>query len=317
MDTDESGTFLLDAWTYTVHDAQVHVVYSVPEKYERKWMKAYKKSAKTFEVIPKVSPDKAHSAMSYKELVAFHDMDQRDQGGWRAVATPSERYIIKTDSDDDDFIDLVIARLEKSRDLFEVDFPPTKEIKHVSIVRICAKEETFHSYGGTGGGVAGWFSPSSTELVLYDGKNTNRNMTFAVMTHEGFHQYCHFLFDESEAHRWFDEGHGDYYGGAKMGRGKNSPMEITPKMPAGLGRLGEIRTMIREGTWVPIEEHINYNHGEWQGQGTEKRLLLRAVLVFDLLPAPRRPGQRALQGVEKGVRDHHPELHQDPQQGIH
>ena len=55
-----------------------------------------------------------------------------------------------------------------------------------------------------------------------------------VMRHEAFHQYCHFLFGQSEAHRWFDEGHADYYGGMKVtgSRGK-----ITPKMPAGLDRL--------------------------------------------------------------------------------
>ena len=72
---------------------------------------------------------------------------------------PASAISIKPDSDDDKFIDLVIARLEKSRDLFEIDFPPLKPILHVSIVRICAKEETFHSYGGTGGGVAGWVQP--------------------------------------------------------------------------------------------------------------------------------------------------------------
>ena len=263
----DDGGFILDAWSYPVHDAEVHVVYSVPEKHQKKWLKVFEKSAKTFEVTDIVEPAKLHKGMTYEELLAYHDQDQRDQGGWRAIPTPSKRYIIKTDSDDDDFIQLVIDRLEKSRDLFEKDFPPKKAIDHVSIVRVCAKEETFHAYGGTGGGVAGWFSPASTELVLYDGKNVDRNMTFAVMTHEGFHQYCHFLFDESEAHRWFDEGHGDYYGGAKMGRSKNSPMEITSKMPAGLDRLSVIREMVREHTYAPVADHINYNHQQWQTQG--------------------------------------------------
>ena len=58
----------------------------------------------------------------------------------------------------------------------------------------------------------------------------DRNSTYAVMTHEAFHQYCFFLFDQSEAHRWFDEGHGDYYGGAKFS-GRRA--KITSKMPAG------------------------------------------------------------------------------------
>ncbi|MCP5020773.1 MAG: hypothetical protein GY930_03260, partial [bacterium] len=210
---------------------------------------------------------KLNADMSYEELVEFHDDNERATGGWHAVATPSKRYIIKTDSDDKDFVAKAIARLEKSRDLFERDFPPKEPIKHVSIVRICSTEEVFHSYGNTGGGVGGWFSPATTELVLYDGKNRDRNATYAVMSHEAFHQYCHFLFQESEAHRWFDEGHGDYYGGAKMGRSKQAPMKITPKMPAGFGRLGIIREMVRTTTYAPLEDHLNYSHQQWQTQG--------------------------------------------------
>jgi hypothetical protein len=89
-------------------------------------------------------------------------------------------------------------------------------------------------------------------------------MSYAVMTHEAFHQYCFYLFGQSEAHRWFDEGHGDYYGGAKF---KGSRATITPKMPGGLDRLSVIREMVRTETYKPVEEHVNYNHGQWQSQG--------------------------------------------------
>ena len=251
----DTGYYTLDAWTFEVGDAEVHLVYSVPDKYKRKWTKAFKKSAKTFELIEVKEPLRLTDDMTYEERLAYYDQDERDQGGWRAYPTPSKRYIIKYDGDDEKFIDKVIARLEASRDLFEKDFPPSKPIEHVSVVRICNTEEVFHSYGGTGGGVAGWFSPATTELVLYDNQQVDRNMTYAVMTHEGFHQYCHFLFNESEAHRWFDEGHGDYYGGAKMGRSKKSPMKITPKMPAGLGRIGEIRNEKWREPSLALDKH--------------------------------------------------------------
>ncbi len=262
-----SAKMTIDAYTFTMDDAHVHLVHIVPTQHEKKWLKAFKKSAKTFQLIERTEVKKLNSAMSYEDLLEYHDNDERATGGWRATATPSKRYIIKSDSDDEDFIEKVIARLEKSRDLYERDFPPKETIEHVSIVRVCSTEEVFHSYGNTGGGVAGWFSPASTELVLYDGKTWDRNMTFAVMSHEAFHQYCHFLFQESEAHRWFDEGHGDYYGGAKMGRSKQASMIITPKMPSGLGRLGIIREMVRTATYAPLEDHLNYSHGEWQSQG--------------------------------------------------
>jgi len=100
--------------------------------------------------------------------------------------------------------------------------------------------------------------------VLYDAVDTDRNSTYAVMSHEGFNQYCHFLFEQSEAHRWFDEGHGDYYGGARF-KGRKS--EITAQMPAGLDRLSVIKEMVNQDTYVPIEEHVNYDHPSWQGQG--------------------------------------------------
>lgn len=264
---DGDGKFLLDCYSFDLPDADVHVVYSVPDKHRKKWEKFFQKSIKTFELIEVVENNVDPDKMTYEELLAWHDTNQRDVGGWRAVPSPSKRYIIKTDSDDKDFINDVIARLEKSRDLFEVDFPPKEDFRHVSIVRVCSTEEIFHSYGSTSPGVAGWFSPASTELVLYDGKNRNRNMTYSVMTHEAFHQYCFFLFHKSEAHRWFDEGHGDYYGGAKMGRSMNSPMEITNQMPAGLDRLSVIREMVRTKTYAPISEHLNYNHSQWQNQG--------------------------------------------------
>ena len=148
--------------------------------------------------------------------------------------------------------------------MFEADFPPPPDFKSVSIVRICATEEEFHQYGGTGGGVAGWFSPTTTELVLYDAVNIDRNMTYAVVVHESFHQYCHFLFGQAEAHRWFDEGHGDYYGGLAF---ETARPKITSKMPSGLNRLDEIREMVKGGTYKPVQDHVNFDHGRWQSQG--------------------------------------------------
>ena len=43
--------------------------------------------------------------------------------------------------------------------------------------------------------------------------------------------------------------------------------KITPKMPSGLDRLSIAREMVREGSYKPVQEHINYNHREWQSQG--------------------------------------------------
>ncbi len=254
----------IDVWTFKLDDADIHLIYSINEKKSKKYLKVFEKSAKTFSLIERVAAKTGGSLNTYEEKLAYHQEDAALIPGWRALPVPSEKYIIKTSSDNKKFINEVIKRLESSRLLYEKDFPPPGELDHVSIVRICGSADEFHEYGNTSRGVAGWFNPRSTELVLYDSVETNRNSTYAVMSHEAFHQYCHFLFRESEAHRWFDEGHGDYYGGAKFKRKK---AEITSKMPAGLNRLSVIKDMVRNGDYKPVEEHINYTHSEWQSQG--------------------------------------------------
>ncbi len=256
---------IMDVWSFPLEDADIHLAYFFPGEDEKKWGKAAERSAKTFKEIERTaSAESVGKNASYAELLAFHEEDAQRIEGWRALPTPSEKFIIKTSATNQRFLDEVIERLERSRELYERDFPPSKDFDHVSIVRVCGTEEEFHKYGGTSGGVAGWFNPKSTELVIYDAVNINRNMTYAVMSHEAFHQYCHFLFEESEAHRWFDEGHGDYYGAAEF---KGRKVEINTKMPAGLNRLDEIKKMLREETYAPVEKHLNFNHREWQTQG--------------------------------------------------
>jgi hypothetical protein len=255
----------LDAWSFHLADADVHLLFVVPKEHEKKWMKVFEKSAESFMLIDRSEGTAALSkGASYDELLAYHKADAETIPGWTALPTPSQKFIIKTSSDNKKFLNEVITRLEKSRVLYEEDFPPTKDFNHVSIVRVCASEEEFHKYGGTGGGVAGWFNPGTTELVLYDAQNVDRNMSYAVMSHEAFHQYCFFLFDQAEAHRWFDEGHGDYYGGVDF---KGSKAVVTPHMPGGLDRYGEIKEMVKAKTFKPLAEHLNFSHMEWQTQG--------------------------------------------------
>ena len=122
----------------------------------------------------------------------------------------------------------------------------------------CARQD-----GQTGGGVAGYFNPRSEELVLFFGES-GKAMTLSVMAHEAFHQYCHFLFDRAEAHRWFDEGHGDYYGAWKL---KGSRLVQEEDRSGGLARVPELREMLRAGAIKPLSDHIRYSHQEWQTQG--------------------------------------------------
>lgn len=253
----------LEVWSVSMKHADIHLVYFVFEKYTGRWGGAIKKSAESFEEIDRLAPA-AQGSRSFADQLEAAEREAAKTPGWRAIGTPSKRFVILTNATKQAFVKEVIKRLEISRDVFEKDFPPPADFNAVSVVRVCKDREEFQRFSSTGPGVAGYFSPQTVELVLYDDVETDRNATYAVVSHEAFHQYCHFLFGQSEAHRWFDEGQGDYYGGIKI-TGKKA--KITPKMPAGLNRLSIIREMVRDGKYVPLEEHLNFNHRQWQSRG--------------------------------------------------
>jgi hypothetical protein len=259
-----------DVTTIVLSDFKVVFAWDYPggeKKVVKSWSSAVKKAMATFRIVEieerMDSGGPVTSDSSYEVLLAHHKRDVAQTPGWDLIETPSKQYLIKTNSEDRKDLKAVVARLEASRHLFEQDFPPSSPILQISIVRICATQEDFNTYGQTGGGVAGYFNPRSEELVLYFPQGSAK-MTMSVMTHECFHQYCHFLFERSAAHRWFDEGHGDYYGAWKMRGRKLVPND---DMDLGLARTPEIKKMFREGTVKPLSKHIRFNHPEWQGQG--------------------------------------------------
>ncbi|MEM7517483.1 MAG: hypothetical protein AAF368_11250, partial [Planctomycetota bacterium] len=87
---------------------------------------------------------------------------------------------------------------------------------------------------------------------------------FGVMTHEAFHQYCHFLFNRSAAHRWFDEGHGDYYGAFIL---RGSRLAYGEDMVGGLSRRPHLKELLEGGQLKRLSKHIRFNHAAWQNQG--------------------------------------------------
>lgn len=255
----------MEVWSYELESADVHLVYYITEEFDAKWKKAIKSSGSSLKLIELVERKKvAAGERTYENQLEFAEQEAAATAGWQAIGTPSKRFVILTNATKKAFVKEVIKRLEVSRNVYEKDFPPPADFSAVSVVRICKDLEEFQKFSGMGGGVAGYFSPQSAELVLYDNVETDRNMTYAVVSHEAFHQYCHYLFGQAEAHRWFDEGHGDYYGAMKITGSKG---KITQKMPAGLDRVSVIDEMIRLDKTVPLEKHLNYTHGEWQSHG--------------------------------------------------
>lgn len=135
-------------------------------------------------------------------------------------------------------------------------FPPHEGVKPWwSVVRVCRNKKEFDRYGGTSGGVIGWFNPGSKELVFFKDKR----WTFTVAYHEGWHQYAHFWFPGAHLQRWFDEGTGDWFGSFKK-TGKDSWKSAASKM-----RLRGIQVQVRTKTTVPWSAIVTWHKDKFYG----------------------------------------------------
>lgn len=135
-----------------------------------------------------------------------------------------------------------------------------------SVFRLCATYDQFQKYGGTRGGVVGWYSPASKELVVFLGgdKMMGAGATETVTYHEGWHQFADLYFHPPEApkratlQRWFDEGHGDYFGGFRWGSSgwkyRGSKM-----------RYSDCKNMVRVGDYVPFKEIVTWGMRRFYG----------------------------------------------------
>jgi hypothetical protein len=165
--------------------------------------------------------------------------------GWGLEVSPKKNYVVlyNTKKNRNRPLARTIAeRIEKIREqIYEVQFPPAQAVKAVSIVRVCGDREEYHAYGGPGGS-AGYWNDDAEELVFYDASPARSvdDNTLAVLYHEAFHQYIYYSVGNVAPHSWFNEGHGDYYAGARYvnGKFKLAPFDW---------RVGTVKTAIREG----------------------------------------------------------------------
>jgi hypothetical protein len=131
--------------------------------------------------------------------------------------------------------------------------------KPYSVFRLCATYDQFLKYGGSQRGVVGWYSPMSKELVVFLGgdKMMGKGATETVTYHEGWHQFADFYFHPPESekhatlHRWFDEGHGDYFGCFRWG--SRGWKYMGSKM-----RYSDCKQMVRKGDYVPFKDIVRW-----------------------------------------------------------
>jgi hypothetical protein len=179
------------------------------------WFDAKAKDVKTIEALSGVNITPARRRSIERGLVK----------GWGVVVSPKRNYVVIYNTKgrrNDALARLIAERVEMIREqIYERNFPPAKPFDDVAIVRVCGDRAEYHAYGGPGGS-AGYWSPGTEELVFYDASPATKvdDDTIAVLYHEAFHQYIYYSAGRVAPHSWFDEGHGDYYAGAKLSGGK-------------------------------------------------------------------------------------------------
>ncbi len=167
----------------------------------------------------------------------------------------SEHYVYVSNTDKG-LVNEVKLRLETlRRDVYEKLFPPKNPITAVSTVRVCKNDDEYRAYGGPGGS-AGYWNRATEELVMYDDSKRNREYTFSVMNHEGFHQYIHYASGDIAPHSWFNEGTGDYFGGFKFRNGKFLPGKFE-------WRTEIIRSAARDGRAVPLAKFLYFEQRDY------------------------------------------------------
>ncbi|MEM7202528.1 MAG: hypothetical protein AAF628_19810 [Planctomycetota bacterium] len=147
------------------------------------------------------------------------------------------------------------AEMDRMRDLYQEYYPPHDGMDMpYSVLRLCSTREEFNKYGGTGGGVIGWFSPKTKELVLFMGRRDVDTVAF----HEGWHQYSNAYFGGVELQRWFDEGHGDFFGSfAWKGRKWRYATSQMRKIDA--------KVAVTTEDFVPLEEIVQWHKSKFYG----------------------------------------------------
>ncbi|MEE9391993.1 MAG: hypothetical protein V3W41_05770 [Planctomycetota bacterium] len=206
------------------------VIYTAPEAaYKKNWKKIYTRSIKSFRLIgtkgriertvavkdlKKLSPEKRRAAL--KSQI-------KGNPGWYAI--DSKNYVFLSNSKNKSFVKSLSKQIEALRKaVYEKMFPPQVQITTVCTVRVLSTQSEYYQYGGPRGS-AGYWNSRKEELVLFDsfdglGKKKSRAATRSVMYHEAFHQYIHYAVGELAPHPWFNEGHGDYFAGARISGSK-------------------------------------------------------------------------------------------------
>jgi hypothetical protein len=144
---------------------------------------------------------------------------------WKVLLSPTKQYIVVFNNKagkNAHLAQVIAARIEAiRRQQYEVMFPPIAPVETVSVVRVCGDEDEYRAYGGPRGS-GGYWNHFDEELVFFDADRSSApdDDTLSVLYHEAFHQYVFYAAGRVAPHSWFNEGHGDFFAGARWKDGK-------------------------------------------------------------------------------------------------
>jgi hypothetical protein len=204
------------------------IFFTCAKNMEKKYKSGFEQVAKSFKFFDAKAGDvESLACLDGLNISAKRrrDIERSKIKGWDVIVSPKKNYVViyNTKNGKNVLLAKVISeRIEQIREqVYEKQFPPSHPITKVSVCRICKDREEYFAYGGPGGS-AGYWNSEAEELVFYDASPSKKpdDDTLAVLYHEAFHQYIYYSVGEVAPHSWFNEGHGDYYAGAKYRGGK-------------------------------------------------------------------------------------------------
>jgi len=244
--------------------------YALKDKF-KKDVKDFSKAAKSFKRIDKEAPSEEYgerSQMSEQERFLQDQIDKLPRG-WDHLRTDRDLFLFNAEKS---FVKDMGDQIESIRNTYEELYPPEGEgISAISIVRVCDSQEDYFGYGGRPG-TGGYWSSGQRELVFFD--MSPRAFTLAVLNHEAFHQYIYYFYGELAPHSWYNEGHGDYFAGAKLSRSYR--VMSFGNAGGGIGRQETVKRacMLRsqgrsssEGAATPLKDLMRYSQAEYYANG--------------------------------------------------
>jgi hypothetical protein len=243
------------------------VVYTAfEENYRKTWRDTYVKSLQSFSASGAATAEVADASrkdpnkLEGEEKRAALKASVAGKPGWFTVDT---KYYVFISNADRAFVEKLARELEVVREkVYVPNFKPRNTKQPLNPVRIFATQSEYHQFGGPGGS-AGYFSPPTGELVLFQkfddmSATKSKDDCRSVMFHEGFHQYIHFAVGDVSPHSWFNEGHGDYFAGLTIAGNALGKAQVFD------WRVDHLKQHMQQGKdLIPLRSLLRYEQREY------------------------------------------------------